>query len=253
MKVNTAICLILGGGSLWLWHWRSPTKMRRAAQACAVFVLLIGLLTVIEYGFNLNLGIDQLLFKTSIDPVGDAAPGRMAVPTAVSFVLLGLSLLLLSLHHPKYLLAQLCASVVFLIAFLALLGYIYGNAYFYRLGSWTSIAVHTSVALLLLSCGVLFARPDGGLMVVVTSSNAGGIMARRLLSAAIVFPPVVCWLILFGLRLHFYTDVLGLCLLTILNVVIFAVLIWWNALGVDYAQGYGIGKPRPFLRSNVLA
>ena len=26
-----------------------------------------------------------------------------------------------------------------------------------------------------------------------------------------------------------------------------------KALGVDYAQGYGIGKPRPFLRSNVFA
>ncbi len=239
MKVNTAICLILGGASLWLWHRRSPTKTRRAAQACAVFVLLIGLLTVIEYGFNLNLGIDQLLFQTSIDPVGDTAPGRMAVHTAVTFVLLGLSLLLLNLHHPKYLLAQLCASVVFLIAFQALLGYIYGNAYFYRLGSLTSIAVHTAVAFLLLSCGILFARPDRGLMVVVTSSNAGGIMARRLLSAAIVFPPVVCWLILFGYRLHVYTPELGLCLLTILNVVIFAVLIWWNARSlnaIDYRR-----------------
>ena len=239
MKVNTAICLILGGASLWLWHRRSPIKMRRAAQACAVFVLLIGLLTVIEYGFNLNLGIDQLLFKTSMDPVGDTAPGRMAVPSAVSFVLLGLSLLLLSLHYPKYFLAQLCALVVFLIGFLALLGYVYGNAYFYRLGSLTSIAVHTSVAFLLLSCGVLFARPDRGLMAVVTSSKAGGIMARRLLSAAIVFPLVVCWLILLGLRLHVYTVVLGLCLLTILNVVIFAVLIWWNARSlnaIDYRR-----------------
>ena len=26
-----------------------------------------------------------------------------------------------------------------------------------------------------------------------------------------------------------------------------------KTLGVDYAQGYGIGKPRPFLRSNVFA
>ncbi len=73
--------------------------MRRVGLVCAILVLLIGLFTLIEYGFNLNFGIDQLLFKVSTIGVGEVAPGRMAVPSALNFLLLGLGLLLLSLDY----------------------------------------------------------------------------------------------------------------------------------------------------------
>ncbi|WP_228014543.1 EAL domain-containing protein [Fortiea sp. LEGE XX443] len=234
MKANTAIGLILGGTSLWLWHWQWRTYItRRAAQVCAFLVLVIGLLTLIQYGFNLDLGIDQLFFQTSIDPLSDAAPGRMAIHTAFIFVLLGLSLLLLSLAQPKYFVAQLFAMVAFFIAGMGLLGYVYGNAYFYKFGSLTSIAIHTAVAFLLLICGIMFACPNRGLMIVVTSKNAGGIMARNLLPAAIVFPPVICWLVLFGYRMQIYTAEFGLCIVSMLNVIFFAVLIWGNARSLN--------------------
>jgi len=240
MKVNTAICLILGGMSLWLWHWRRTTDItRRAAQICAFLVLLIGLLTLIQYAFNVEFGIDQILFKTSIDPLGDAAPGRMAVHTAVIFLLLGLSLMLLSMSQPKYLTAQLFAVVAFFIAGMGLLGYVYGNAHFYKFGSLTSIAIHTAIAFLLLICGILFACPNRGLMIVVSNKNAGGMMARNLLPAAIVFPPLICWLVLFGYRMQIYTAEFGLCILSIMNVVVFAVLIWKNARSlniIDYQR-----------------
>ncbi|WP_242057884.1 MULTISPECIES: EAL domain-containing protein [Nostoc] len=234
MKANTAICLILGGTSLWLWHWQPRIAIRRTiAQACALFVLLIGLLTLIQYAFNVDLGIDQIFFHTSIDPLGDAAPGRMAVHTAVIFVLFGLSLLLLNLAAPKYLLAQLCAIVAFFIAGMGLLGYIYGNALLFRFGSLTSIAVHTAVAFLLLAYGILFACPNRGLMVVVSSQNAGGIVARFLLPPAIAFPPVICWVVLAGYRMQIYTAEFGLCALSILNIVVFVILIWWNARSLN--------------------
>ncbi|MDZ8189492.1 MAG: EAL domain-containing protein [Nostoc sp. ChiSLP02] len=234
MKANTAICLILAGTSLWLWHWQGMIGVKRhAAQACAFFVLLIGLLTLIQYTFNIDLGIDQIFFQAKVDPVGDAAPGRMAVHTAFVFVLFGLSLLLLNLAAPQYLLAQLCAIFAFFIAGMGLLGYVYGNALLYRFGSLTSIALHTAVSLLLLANGILFASPNRGLMAVITSQNAGGIAARFLLPAAIVFPPVMCWLILSGYRMQIYTAEFGLSALSILNVIVFAILIWCNARSLN--------------------
>ncbi len=228
MKANAAIGFILGGVSLWLLHYSPPSRtMHRACQLCAILVLLIGLLTLIEYGFNLDLGIDQLLFKEHMSVGG--IPGRMAPNTALNFLLLGSSLLLSSIGRPIYRITQSLASAAFLIGMLGLLGYIYGDAYFDRLGTSTAMAVHTAIAFLSLSLGILFVRPDQGLMAVVTSDNAGGLLAQRLLPIAIVLQPIACWLILQGDRSRVYTPQLGIALLSIANILIFAVLIWCNA------------------------
>ncbi|HAJ58251.1 MAG TPA: hypothetical protein DCP31_02415 [Cyanobacteria bacterium UBA8543] len=229
MKANTAICFILGGASLRLWHWQPTTLMRRrAVQACALVVFLIGLATLIQYGFNINLGIDQLLFK-DIQNAATPIPGRIAPNSALNFCLLGLSLLLLSRRRPNYLQAQFLAIAAFLIGFLGLLGYVYGNAHFYTVGSITGMAIHTAIAFLMLSLGILLARPDQGLMAVVTSTHAGGLMAQRLLPTTIIILPVVGWLILLGYRRQIYSAEMGICLFSIVSVVILGVSVWWNA------------------------
>lgn len=230
MKVNTALGLSCGGVSLWLWHRQPTSRLAQCSgQACAIAVLFIGLLTLIEYGFWVDLGIDQVWIKTPLDPLGDAAPGRMAVHTAFNFFLLGLDLLLLNRRRASVLPTQLLAGIIFLIALLGLLGYLFGNAMFYRIGSPTSMAVHTSVAFLLLSLGILFARPQRGATAIFTRLDIGGILARRLIPAAIVIPPLVCWLLLLGSRSHIYTPELGICLLSVLIVALFTLLISVNA------------------------
>ncbi|WP_322111870.1 sensor histidine kinase [Aerosakkonema funiforme] len=250
MKANTAICFILSGTSLQLWHRklknisRQP-HLRIAAVACASLVISIGLLTLIQYGFNLNFGIDELFFKDNTSAVGTAYPGRMAPNTALNFFLLGSALLLLNIARLKYILAHSFTLVAFLIASLGLLGYIYGNSYFYKAGSsYTAMALHTAIAFILLCFGILFARPDRGLIAVVSSNNAGGIMARRLYPTAIAIPPIVGWLILSGYRSNVYTAEMAISLLGVLNVVVFAVLIWWNAkeLGSIDEQRYRAEK-----------
>lgn len=141
-----------------------------------------------------------------------------------------------SVKNPsKYFYIHCLTILTFLIAFLGFLGYIYGNAYFYQYGSTlTAMALHTSVAFLLLCISLLFARPDRGVMTVVTMDNAGGIMAQQMLLPAVVIPPIVCWLILIGYRRQIYTAEMGICVLGILNVMFFCILIWLNAgsLGV---------------------
>ncbi|MCL1472263.1 sensor histidine kinase [Argonema antarcticum] len=243
MKANTAICFILSGASLWLWHQKQDSGNRRKylrgnALACASLVIFISLLTLIEYSFHLNFGIDQLFFKEDISAVSTANPGRMAPNTALNFLLLGSALLLLSIPRPNYRPAQSFTLVAFSIALLGLLGYIYGNAYFYKAGpSYTAIALHTAVAFILLCFGILFADPDKGLMAAVTSGDAGGIMARSLSPAAIVIPPMIGWLMLSGYRSNVYTAEMAISLLGILNIVVFAVLIWWNAKDLGIIDG----------------
>ena len=226
MKVNTALGFICSGAALRLWHRPAVGRWTQlGGQGCAIVVLLIGLLTLVEYGFLIDLGIDQIWVKTPIDPLGDVAPGRMAVHTAFSFFLLGLALLVLNRRHVRALWVQLLALMISVIAVLGLLGYLFGNAVFYRIGSPTSMAVHTSIAFLLLSLGLFFARPQHGLASFFVRRDVGGILARRLIPCAIIIPPLVCWLLLLGARAQLYTFELGICLLSLLIAILFTLII----------------------------
>ncbi|MGB7441378.1 MAG: hypothetical protein WA919_09950, partial [Coleofasciculaceae cyanobacterium] len=95
MKANTALGIIGSGLSLWLWHFsRRETRVTLThlfsigAQVLAIVVTLLGLVSLIQYGFQVDFGIDQILFKDSIDAVDAAARGRMAPNTATNFLLL---------------------------------------------------------------------------------------------------------------------------------------------------------------------
>ena len=71
MKANTAVCFILGGLSLFLQqrsHSKLITKKHQKnynflSYSSSFLLILISLLTLVQYSFNLDLGIDQLLFK----------------------------------------------------------------------------------------------------------------------------------------------------------------------------------------------
>src|SRR4030095_16234395 len=64
MKANTALAFMLAGSSLWLASTRGENqRIDLLAKACATVTMLIGLLTLSEYLFSRDLGIDQLLFK----------------------------------------------------------------------------------------------------------------------------------------------------------------------------------------------
>ena len=231
MKANTAFGFILGGTCISLWHRGSrESQSRRVALICAILVVAIGLLTLMQYGFGVNFGIDELFFKESVDAVATATPGRMAPNSALNFLLLGSALVLICIPRPNYLAAQCLTIVGFLIAFFGFLGYLYGNAFFYRLDqSFTAMALHTAVGFMVLCVAMMFARLDAGIMAAIASPTAGGLMARRLYPAAIVIPPLLCWIILIGWRGDLYTAEMGISLLGILNVIVFSGLIWWNA------------------------
>ncbi|PSB42395.1 PAS domain-containing sensor histidine kinase, partial [filamentous cyanobacterium Phorm 6] len=77
--------------------------------------------------------------------------------------------------------------------------------------------------------GILFTNPERGFIAVISSDRAGGVMARRLLPQAIVIPPLAGYFIISGNRFQAYEPELGLSLLSVLNVIIFTVLIWQNA------------------------
>jgi len=228
MKANTALAFMLAGTSLWLGSTKRESQwIDLLAKACATVTLLLGLLTLSEYLFSWNPGIDQFLSKDLLTPES-AHPGRMSLVNALNFLLLGLSLLLPA-RHPYWRLVEVFSITALLISVLALLGYVYGVSSLYQFFPDSSIAIHTVLAFLILCVGILFAHPELGLMMVFSSDNLGGLMARRLTPAALVIPFLLGWLFLTGQRMGFYNNIVRLVLSTMSTVIIFASLILWNA------------------------
>lgn len=240
MKVNTALCFLLSGVSLWLQQGKRQSSRgerrihKSIAQICALAVALVGLLTVSQYLFGWNLGIDQLLFRDS-SAVKIISPGRMGLNTAVNFLLIGSTLLLLSQRNRRsYWCVQSLTLLATLIALQALIGYTYQVAILYGIAPYTSaMPLHTALTFIVFCVGLLWAHPDQGFMRVVTSDGYGGLLARRLLIAAIAIPLVIGWLILQAQRGGYYDPAFALSLFAIALIVIFVVLIWQNAALIE--------------------
>jgi PAS domain S-box-containing protein len=236
MKVNAAVCSVLAGVALRGWHQhfkvqnlKSQRKTQCLIFSCAFLIILISSLTLFEYGFNVDLGIDQLLFQQP-EPVGSLAVlGRMAPNTAFAFLLVGSALLLRSDRRPGICLAQAMAIITWLISFVGLLGHVYGSVYFYTAGSYTGMAIHAAISLQLLSIGILCALPHSGFMPLITSGGAGSMMMRRLLPVAIALPLLVGGLSVLGHHLHLYSDRVEDVLFSTLNILVFSGLVGWNA------------------------
>jgi PAS domain S-box-containing protein len=235
MKANTAIAFLLSGMSLWLLQNKSTGRGRRLiGQALAVIVTMLGLLTLSQYLFHWNLGIDQLVFREMPKAVWTSHPGRMAPTTALNFILIGFALLLLGQRtHRGYYPVQFLSLTATLFSWQPLLGYAYGFESLYGIASYTRMALLTVLAFIVLCTGILLACPDQGLMRVVTSNSLGGFIARRLLLAAITIPFVGGYLIIQGYQAGLYTIDFGLSLLIIGSIVIFAIWIWQNAQTLD--------------------
>ena len=129
--------------------------------------------------------------------------------------------------------AEPLALVTALIALLAVVGYAYRALLLAGLRSYIPMALNTATAFAVLSLGVLFAKPDEGLVGIVFSRGAGGRMARRLLPAALLIPVVVGWFRWYAEQQGLIESVTGLSLFVVVNVVVFSGLIWWYAASLN--------------------
>lgn len=167
MKPNTAFAFVLAGGSLLL-LLASPLPRARArtGQALALIVVLIGALTLGEYVFGWQLGIDELLFKDrDTTEAWKLVAGRMAASTAAAFLLLGLALLAFEWEPRRGLrTAELLALLVFVLSLIAAIEYAFGHAIAYPFFQHTRMALHTFVTFIVLSAGVVAARPAQGIL-----------------------------------------------------------------------------------------
>ncbi len=234
MKPNTAIAFVLAAVSLWLQRGSPAHPLeRRVALGCATAVAAIGLVTLAEYWFAWDPGIDRWVFPKPPDAV-TPFPGRMGINTATSFCLLGVALL--CLRAPVVRLrrtAEVCAAVVAVIALFALVGHLFGVQPLTPLTlGMTQMAVHTA-ALLLFLCAGLLAVPGGWTVRVLGSEGPGGSAARRLVPTVFAVLLVVSWLRLWGQQAGLFGTEFGVAIVVVTSVVTLTLAVIVNAARLD--------------------
>ncbi|MCK7501640.1 MAG: PAS domain S-box protein [Comamonadaceae bacterium] len=184
MKPNTALCFVLCGTAL-VASSRPQLKALRVVAASGA--LVIAGLTVAEYLTGVDLRLDQALLDIPVDPLSGAPQGRMAAATAAAFSFVAASLLLMD-GTRVVTLSRAAALAALSVGLLAILGYALDVSRLQGVFSVSSVAPHTAAGLLLLSAGILLARPEGGVMGLLTGAGAGGHVARRLILVSFVAP-----------------------------------------------------------------
>jgi signal transduction histidine kinase len=236
MVPNAATAFVASGAAVILLAAAPEHRFARVVRALlALFVLMLGVATVLERLLAIDLGIDLLLFEQAVRNAPWSPPGRMALNSAMSFMLSGIALLLLDTravrnHH----LAQFLALATFFIAFLGLLGYAYGVDPLYTMGQPSGgMALLTALTFSALSLGAFLARADSGLAALITNDRASGLFSRRLAPAAILVPVAVGWLLLAFRRAGWVDDSVGIALFVVTVFGLYLLLLIRSARAVD--------------------
>jgi PAS domain S-box-containing protein len=224
MKFNTALGFLFLGAALFIFHQKKIAHRKTISAAFASVVLLISILTLIQYVFNTDLGIDELFIKDHTAEVETYSPGRMASATGTCFLIAASALGLLVFRKRKFVfVSQVVSLGLILFILVPVLGYITGSQELYVFTGSASMAVHTALLFLVSVSGILIASPGSGIVSVITGRSISGYIIRKLVPASLLIP-----LILLILLLIFETaGINDIQLVVILLIIGFTLFLFW--------------------------
>lgn len=153
MQFNTALGFMLCGvGILAVLYGNFKLSM-----ASSIATLMLGLLTLFEYGTGINIGIDELFFRHYIT-THTYHPGRMAPNTALSFALAGATLLMASRNvwnRRNMLIINSLGSLILGIGLVAVFGYFMALERAYTWTKYTQMAIHTAAGFTMTGAGLI--------------------------------------------------------------------------------------------------
>ena len=218
-----AMQFILAGAALLLLQAEPLSRWRRSVGVVlGATVVVVAVLKLIGYQYNWERGVDTYLFYFKLGGY------RMSPNAAFSFLLIGLALVLMDVQvRGRAYLPQVCVIAATAIGLLSMSSYFHNVLLLYGIAGYVPVVPDTATEFLILCAGLLCARPHREPITTIISTTEGGSVARRLLPAAFAIPLALDWVRMQGEALYGYEF--GLSLFTLLNILAFALLIWWNA------------------------
>lgn len=153
MTRNVAASFVLSGLAMLIVARRGP---RWLAVVLAGTVSGVSLATIVEYLFNVNLGIDEILGPSYI-VVDVSTPGRMSPVAAVCFALSSIGLVTAARIPSKRsaLVLGLSGSLITAVGMATCIGYALGTSDTFGWGNLTRQALHTAVGNAVLGVGLV--------------------------------------------------------------------------------------------------
>ncbi|MDI1446391.1 PAS domain S-box protein [Polyangium sp. 6x1] len=238
MKMNTAVSLAAMGLALLVLHAEERAKVRSKERAivllvCGGLVTCVAAATLAEYLWGFDLHIDEALVGDVESATSSVPPGRMAPITALKLLSLGVSLIVMRLSRRRSSLWQVPAFLTLFLSLLGLLGYLYNPRAMATFFPYSPVAIHTEIAIALVSLGLLFARPCVGVMVVFASDKPGGLMAKRLLPVAILTLAMLGLLVQLGVTRRIFDLRFSVVIIVALGTTILSAIIWRTSEKLD--------------------
>jgi PAS domain S-box-containing protein len=232
MHPNTALGLLMSALAI-LWTGERATGQWRASLAAllASAVLLLGLLTLGEYTFGWNIGIDTILLPNGA-ALDAPFPGRPSPQSSFNFALLGAAIVWCNLGWRPFLPAQVAAIAAGANAILAVTGYAFGAGIFFGFPldmRTAGMAVHTAIAFILLVVAFFCARPHDGMMTLIIGDTRAGAMTTRILLAGIVAPSLVGALARIGVVFGWYEGSVEVSLFALAMIALILLTTWQAA------------------------
>lgn len=157
MQYNTALGFLVCGIGLTAANILKTRVKARVTLIAGSFLVLLGGLTLIQYIFSVDLGVDQLLMEHYVNLLV-SHPGRMAPNTALCFLLVGISLLVALLAKEQAKRARevgLLGGLIFSLGIVAFTGYLMGLETAYGWGNLSRMAIHTASGFMVLGLGIV--------------------------------------------------------------------------------------------------
>ncbi len=222
MKFNTALSFLLIAASIHFQLFSKDSLWQALWKLPAAFVLAVGLLSLTEEFFKIDLGIDQIFFAG--DPLSPT-PRRMAGATALCFSLMGFFAVTLRSKKSIHRLSQVGLHIVTFVSFIAVFGYILGLFPLYKHWFINSMAIHTSLGFLFISVSSSLIYPSLGISSLFTGNRIGNVMARKLFFQMIIAIMVLAYIRIISMRYEWVTVELGIALFAFSFILVSLILI----------------------------
>jgi PAS domain S-box-containing protein len=230
MVPNTAFCFFLIG----LWYVLTTLQQSRLIKITrtlsTALVLLIGIISVLEYILWVDLGIDQMLFDDVLS--GEFLAGRMSLLAAICFTLTAGTALSDTLGwDPKKVVSQYTILITFFLSLFSITGTFFGAIHLYSY--ITAMAIHTALSFMLLTTAYLALHYKTGWASLFIADNLAGILLRNILIPLVVLYPILAFLRLQGEQAGFYNSEGGTTFMVVSSLAVFTIIVIFAAQTIN--------------------